>query len=177
MLPGAHLLKGRKLFFWVLVVFLFSVPALSRSEEEKEGPGIFAVIKDAEGATLEGYLRSYPEELTVASKDNEEKVIPSKFVKSITLEKVREEGAASLDPKQVPKYSVRLENSQEVYTLSKKYTFSLNTSVGVVTRSIDPDTINSLVSRYGSQAPAAGTEKEQPFIQDKSIVFSLEFKF
>jgi hypothetical protein len=177
MFPGADFLKARKIFFWVLMLFLFSVPSLAPGEEEKEGPGILAVIKDAEGDTLEGYLRSYPEELTVASKDNEEKVIPSRLVKSITLEKVREEGAARVDPKQVPKYSVRVENSQEVYTLSKKYTFSLNTSVGVVTRSIDPDTINSLASRYGSQAPAAGTEKEKPFIQDKSIVFSLEFKF
>ncbi len=170
-------MKVRKVLFGILVFLAFSVPAPGRSEEEKEGAGILAVMRDVGGDTLEGYLRSYPEELTVASKDNKEKVIPSKFVKSITLEKVREEGAASVDPKQLPKYSVRVENSQEVYTLSKKYTFSLNTSVGVVTRSIDPETINSLVARYGSQAAPGGTEKEQPFIQDKSIVFSLELKF
>jgi hypothetical protein len=175
--PGADFLTPRKLFFWALIFFFFSAPALGRTEEEKEALSILALVKDGAGDTLEGYLRSQSEEVTVASKDNEEKVIPAKYLKSITLEKVKQEGAATLDPKQEARYSVRLENSQEIYTLRKKYTFSLNTSLGVVTRSIDPETISSLVSKYGSQAQAAGTEKEKPFIQDKSIVFSLEFKF
>ena len=150
---------------------------MGQTGEEKEASWIFAVVKDASGETLAGYLRPDPQEVTVTSKDNEEKLIPAKYLKSITLEKVKPEGAAALDPKQESKYSVRVENSQEIYTLRKKYTFSLNTQVGVVTRSIDPETINTLISKYGSQAQAAGTDKDKPFFEDKSVVFSLEFKF
>jgi hypothetical protein len=68
-----------------------------------------------------------------------------------------------------------MENSQEIYTLRKKYTFSLNTNVGVVTKSIDPETINNILSKDASQATR--TDRDKPFIQDKSIIFSLEFKF
>jgi hypothetical protein len=112
----------------------------------------------------------------VFSKDNQEEKIPLKYIKSITLEKISEMGPASLNPKQEAKYSVRLENSQEIYTLRNKYTFSLNTNAGVVTRSIDPEIVNILSGDY------AGTSKQtsiadKPLIQDKSIIFSLEFKF
>jgi hypothetical protein len=86
-------------------------------------------------------------------------------------------GSVSLDPKQETRYSVRLENSQEIYTLQKKFTFSLNTNVGVVTRSIDPEMVNSIMSKNppGSHKQKSGDDKS--FIQDKSIIFSLEFRF
>ena len=38
-------------------------------------------------------------------------------------------------------YSVRLQNSQEILTLEEKYTISLNTSVGVVTKNLDPEAV------------------------------------
>ena len=167
----------RKILFFV---FLFLFPcsiALAQSEEQKEEPNILAVVKDAQGGVLEGYLRPQPGEVTVSSKDNQEKKIPAKYIKSITLEKIKEEGPASVDPKQEAKYSVRVENSQEIYTLSKKYTFSLNTNLGLVTKSIDPETINRILSRDVSEAEALKSDKEKSFILDKSIVFSLEFKF
>jgi hypothetical protein len=56
-----------------------------------------------------------------------------------------------------------------------KYTFSLNTNVGVVTKTIDPETINNLLSK--DAFPALKSDKDKPWIQDKSVVFSLEFKF
>ena len=175
------LLMGRKILFFI---FLFLFPcsiALAQSEEQKEEqkeePNILAVVKDAQGGVLEGYLRPQPEDVTVSSKDSEEKKIPAKYIKSITLEKIKEEGPAKIDPKQEAKYSVRVENSQEIYTLRKKYTFSLNTDLGLVTKSIDPETINRILSKDVSAAEAQKSDKDKGFILDKSIIFSLEFKF
>jgi CRISPR/Cas system-associated protein Cas7 (RAMP superfamily) len=171
----------RRKFFFLILIFFFSYSlAFGQTDdpgEQKDKPNIFAVVKDEQGDILEGYLHSQPEDVTVTSRDNQEKIIPSKYIKSITLEKVKPVGPPNLDPKQETKYSVRLENSQEIYTLRKKYTFSLNTNVGVVTKSIDPETINSVLSRDASQSQATGTDKDKSFIQDKSIIFSLEFKF
>jgi hypothetical protein len=181
MLEGVVLLMGRKILFFV---FLFLFPcsiALAQSEEQreekKEEPNILAVVKDAQGGILEGYLRAQPGEITVSSKDNQEKIIPTKYIKSITLEKVKEEGPADADPKQEARYSVRVRNSQEIYTLSKKYTFSLLTDVGMVTRSIEPETINRILLKDASAVETQKSDKDKPFILDKSIVFSLEFKF
>jgi hypothetical protein len=177
MFSGVNFLMGRKFFFLTLIFFLSYSFALGQTDEEKDKPNIFAVVRDEQGDILEGYLRSQPEEVTVSSKDNQEKIIPSKYLKSITLEKIKQEGPASVDPKLEARYSVRLENSQEIYTLRKKYTFSLNTNVGVITKSIDPEMINSIISKDASQAQATRTDKDKSLIQDKSIVFSLEFKF
>jgi hypothetical protein len=174
MLQGADVLMGRRFIFIFLLIFFSRSLAMGQSEDPKDEPNIFAVVKDVRGGILEGYLRVQPEEVTV-SKNDEEVKIPSKYIKSITLEKIKEEGPASIDPKQEPRYSVRLENSQEIYTLRKKYTFSLNTSLGVVTRSLDPETIKGVLSKYTSSEGAS--DKEKPFIQDEGIVFSLEFKF
>ena len=169
---------GRKFFLLTLIFFLSYSLALGQTEAPKEKSNIFAVVKDGQGDILEGYLRSQPEEVTLSSKDNQEKIIPSKYIKSINLETIKNEGPAGVDPKQQAKYSVRLENSQEIYTLRKKYTFSLNTNVGVVTKTIDPEMINNLLSKDSSQAQTAmKPDRDKPFIQDKSIVFSLEFKF
>ena len=168
---------GPKFSFLILMFFLSCSLALGQTDEQNEQPNIFAIVKDEQGDTLEGYLRSQPEEVTVSSKDSQEKTIPSKYIKSITLEKIKEGGPATLDPKLESRYSVRVENSQEIYTLRKKYTFSLNTNLGVVTKSIDPEMINSIISKDASQAQATRTDKDKPLIQDKSIVFSLEFKF
>ena len=90
------------------------------------------------------------------------------------LEKVKEE-KPWVDPKQEGRYSVKVENSQEIYTLKKKYTFSLNTNLGMVTKTIDPETLNNILSKETS--PTVKLDKEKAFIQDKSIVFSLEFRF
>ena len=68
-----------------------------------------------------------------------------------------------------------MENSQEIYTLKKKYTFSLNTNLGMVTKTIDPEMINNILFKETPQT--VKLEKEKPLIQDKSIVFSLEFRF
>jgi hypothetical protein len=70
-----------------------------------------------------------------------------------------------------------LENSQEIYTLKQKYTFNLNTHMGVVTRSIDPDVIQNIISRDLSNTPNRKSVEDRSLIQDKSVIFSLEFKF
>ena len=159
---------------FLIPVFLFSfLNAWAETQGKSEIPDVSAVIKDGEGEVLEGYLRFRPEEVTVSTKDNQEKAIPSKYIKSITLEKVKEESPGK-DPRLEARYSVRVENSQEIYTLKKKYTFTLNTNLGMVTKTIDPEMINNILFKETPQT--VKLEKEKPLIQDKSIVFSLEFK-
>jgi hypothetical protein len=166
-------MKG-KIFLLIPFLFFSSLNARAQTEAKSEVPDVLAVIKDEKGEVLEGYLRFRPEEVTVSTQDNREKVIPSKYIKSIALEKVKEESPAK-DPKLKARYSVRVENSQEIYTLKKKYTFSLNTNLGMVTKTLDPEVINNYLLKEKSQT--VNLEKDKPLIQDKSIVFSLEFKF
>ena len=157
-----------------MAFFLLSSVALAQGPAPEEKKGIYAIVKDGQGETVEGYLRLSTDELAVRSKENQEKTVPVKYIKSITLEKTKDE-APGEDPKREATYTIRLENSQEIYTLHKKYTFSLNTNLGLVTKTIDPDKINSLFSKDASQS--AKVDDGKPFFQDKSIIFSLEFKF
>lgn len=157
-----------------MAFFLLSSVALAQGPALEEKKGIYAIVKDGQGETVEGYLRLSTDELAVRSKGNQEKTIPVKYIKSITLEKTKDE-APGEDPKREATYTIRLENSQEIYTLHKKYTFSLNTNLGLVTKTIDPDKVNSLFSKDASQS--AKVDDGKPFFQDKSIIFSLEFKF
>lgn len=157
-----------------MAFFLLSSVALAQGPAPEEKKGIYAIVKDGQGETVEGYLRLSTDELAVRSKENQEKTVPVKYIKSITLEKTKDE-APGEDPKREATYTIRLENSQEIYTLHKKYTFSLNTNLGLVTKTIDPDKINSLFSKDASQS--AKIDDGKPFFQDKSIIFSLEFKF
>jgi len=147
---------------------------LSLPEEKEERKGIYAITRDTQGEAVEGFLRLSSDELTVRTKEGQEKLIPVKYIKSITLEKIKSEVPGE-DLRKDVAYSVRLENSQEIYTLKKKYSFSLNTNVGLVTKTIDPETVNNLFSREISRS--FKHENDRPFIQEKSIVFSLEFNF
>jgi hypothetical protein len=72
-------------------------------------------------------------------------------------------------------YSVRLQNNQEIFTLQKKYTFNLNTSVGVVTKNIDPEAVKHSLQKDSTLANKP--ESNQPFIRDQSVILSLEIKF
>jgi hypothetical protein len=166
-------MKG-KIFLLIPVMVLSFLNAWAETEGKSEVPNVRAVIKDGKGEVLEGYLRFRPEEVTVSTRDNQEKAIPAKYIKSIILEKVKEETPGK-DPRLEARYSLRVENSQEIYTLKKKYTFSLNTNLGMVTKTIDPEVINNYLFKGTSQT--GKLEKEEPLIQDKSIVLSVEFKF
>ena len=163
-------------FFLFALVFLPS-PTLSLSQtgilQGKEG--IYAIVEDFRGERLEGYLRSYPEELTVSTKDNQEKSIPLKYIESIKLEKVHGALPGTEQMGGEAYYSVRLQNSQEILTLRHKYTFSLTTGIGLVTRTIDPDMVQGFFQKDSSFA--THSQSDQPFIRDKGVVFSLEFKF
>lgn len=122
---------GGPIFFWCS----FSAAQDKPVSPVLEGPGIYAVVKDAQGDKQEGFLRFDTDEITVRSQDNEEKKVPVKYLKSITLEKGKSEFPGE-DQKRGVKYTVRVENSQEIFTLDKKYTFSLNTSLGLTTKSL-----------------------------------------
>ena len=164
----------RVIIVFILGFLLLSSAALAQSQAEPEKPGIYAVVKDTKGETVEGFLRLGSDELTVKTKENEEKTIPVKYIKSIALEKTPDPVPGG-DPKRGATYSVHLENSQEIYTLNKKYTFSLNTNLGMVTKTIDPDQVNKLFSK--DSLSASGPADSKSFIQDQSVIFSLELKF
>ena len=176
-LPGAGLLMRRFICFMAFWAMLISSPLLAQNQSPsllEEKKGIYAIVRDAQGEAVEGFLRLTSDELTVRTKEDQERLIPVRYIKSITLEKVKSEVPGE-ELKKEASYSVRLENSQEIYTLKKKYSFSLNTNVGVITRTIDPEMVNNFFSRDVSRS--VKNEVEKPFIQEKSIVFSLEFKF
>jgi hypothetical protein len=180
MFPGVDFLMKRFIGILPLLVMITSspVPAQNQTpslpEEKEETKGIYVITRDTQGEAVEGFLRLTSDELTVRTKEGQEKLIPVKYIKSITLEKIKNEVPGEELKKHVT-YSVRLENSQEIYTLKKKYSFSLNTNVGMVTKSIDPETVNYFFNPEASRS--FKDENERPFIQEKSIVFSLEFKF
>ena len=164
----------RAIIVFTLGFLLFSSFALAQSQATPEKSGIYVVVTDVTGETVEGVLRLGPDELTVQTKENQKKTVPMTYIKSITLERTPDPVPGG-DPKREVTYSVRLENSQEIYTLDKKYTFSLNTNLGVVTKTIDPDQVNRLFFKDPSSGSRPGDGK--PFIQDQSVIFSLEFKF
>jgi hypothetical protein len=163
-------------FIFLVLVFLFT-PAiiLAQSPLFQEKENIYVMVKDIEGNRFEGYLQLYPQEVTISAKDNKEKSIPLSMIESIKVEKIQEglPGADKLGGES--HYSVRLQNSQEIFSLQKKFTFSLNTSVGVVTKNIDPEAIKNSLQKDSTLSNKS--QNNQPFIQDQSVIFSLEIKF
>jgi hypothetical protein len=164
-----------RIFFLVFGILLTPaiVPAQSPLLQEKEN--IYAMLEDIQGNRLEGYLQSYPEEITVSTNDNKEKSVPLSMIESIKVEKIKEglPGVENLGGES--RYSVRLQNSQEIFTLQKKYIFSLNTSVGVVTENLDPQAVKHLLQKDSTLADKP--KSNQPLIREQSVILSLEIKF
>lgn len=159
-------------FFLLFVPLLVvATAAWADSQNSQEQDGIPVIVRDRQGEQVEGYLRLDPKEITVSTKDNQEKSVPVKWIESIKVEKIQSSipGADQMSGEEY--YSVRLQNSQELFMLRKKYTFSVNTSVGVVTRMIDPELI------LKDSSSAANSKNGQPLIRDKNVIFSLEIKF
>ncbi len=153
---------------------LISAPtiALAQNQDKQDKENIYVVVEDAQGKRLEGYLRFSPEELLVSTKDNQEKFIPLREIEFIKLEKITGGVPGGEQGRSEEYYSVKLQNSQELFTLQKKYTFSLNTSLGLVTQTVDP---GSLFQK--DSVLAANSQGDKPFVRDKSVAFRLEFKF
>jgi hypothetical protein len=165
-------------FKYIFLIFVFLLtPAIimAQSSLPLKKEDIYVIVKDMQGNRLEGYLQLYPNVITVSTKDNKEKSIPLEIIESIKVEKIQgpipeidKLGGESY-------YSVRLQNSQEIFTLQKKYTFSLNTSVGVVVKTIDPE---ALRGSYLKDSSLASKPESSPLsIRDKSVALSLEIKF
>jgi len=140
--------------------------------DQKEKP--YVVIEDMQGKRLEGYLSLYPEEITVTSDEKKEKAVPLKAVESITFEKV-DPGVPGADRLGEAQYSVRLKNSNEVYTLKNKYSLNINTELGVIIREIDADRVQSFLGKDPSSLP--NPPASASLIRDKSFMLSLELKF
>src|SRR4030043_1731169 len=111
MFPGVDLLMKRLMLIWS--VFIALLPSLSQAEPQTAPPGeekkgIYAVVKDGQGEAVEGLLRFSSDELVVRSKDNQEKSIPLKYIKSITLQKTKGEIPGEELKNEAP-YPARLE--------------------------------------------------------------------
>jgi hypothetical protein len=173
-MPGGVFLMGRKLFLLALISSLSHSLAVAQAEEQEKTPSI--LLQNIQGETSEGYFLLPPGEVMVSAKDDKEMTGPLKYLKSLTLDKIKEESVVA-DAKQEAMYSLRLENSQRIYTFRKKYTLSLNAGLGLVTGTVDPASIYSLFSKESSQTQAMRSEKDEPLIGDKSVFFSLQLRF
>ena len=74
-------------------------------------------------------------------------------------------------------YSVRLQNSQEILRLEDKYTLNLNTTVGMVTKNLDPDALKYSSQDSPLQESTSKHENNKTLIRDQSVILSLEVKF
>ena len=166
-----------KLKFLSLILMLIISPAvaLAQIQDKQENGSIYVVVVDMKGEKLEGYLRLSPEELLVSTKDNQEKFVPLKNIEFIKLEKITGEIPGGDRVGNEGYYSVKLQNSQELFTLSRKYTFSLSTSLGLVSQTVDPESVGNLLQKNSTSSPRS--QGDEPFIREKSVVFSLEFRF
>jgi hypothetical protein len=166
-----------KVNFFSFILILAFVPfvALAQTQESQEKERIYVVVKDTKGEKLEGYLRFSPEELLVSTKDKQEKSVSLRNIEFIRLEKITGGVPGGDQVGSEGYYSVKLQNSQELFTLRKKYTFSLSTNLGLVTQTVDPEGVGNLLQKDSASIPASTGDK--PFVRDKSVVFSLEFKF
>jgi hypothetical protein len=171
---GGVFVKSKILLLTLVLIFAPFV-ALAQPKDNQEKEGIYVVVKDVQGEKLEGYLRFSPEELLVSTKDKQEKSVPLKNIEFIKLEKITGGVPGGDQGGSEGYYSVKLQNSQELFTLRKKYTFSLNTSLGLVTQTVDPERVGNLFQK--DSALAAKSQSDKSFVRDKSVVFSLEFKF
>jgi hypothetical protein len=157
-------------------MFIFALfIALAQSQDKQEKEDIYVVVEDTKGEKLEGYLRFSPEEFPVSTKDNQGKSVPLKNIEFIKLEKITGGVPGGDKAGSEAYYSVKLQNSQELFTLRKKYTFSLSTSLGLVTQTLDPEGVGNLFQKDSASVPASQGDK--PFVREKSVVFGLEFKF
>jgi hypothetical protein len=155
---------------FILTLLLLLTPTLTQAQLQatEEKKSILGIAKDGLGKEVEGYVHIFQDNVTVVTKENREKSIPLDLIESIKLEKVEGKFPGEITGDNY--YSVRLKNSQELYTLRDKYTFSLTTSAGIVTRVMDPDAVRST-------GFATTSKNQQYYIYDKNLVFSLEFKF
>lgn len=168
------MIRFKFIFFFVL--FLFApATVLAQSQPPQEKESLHAIVQDMKGEKLEGYLRFYPNEIIVSTKDGQEKSIPLKIIESIRVEKIQGgiPGADQLGAGSY--YSVRIQNSQEIFTLKKKFTFSLNTSAGVITKTLDPEVGQGSYRKDSSSTPKS--PGEQALIRGEGVALSLEIKF
>src|SRR4030042_5594560 len=113
MFPGVDLLIQRIIYILTILLMLIPSSVLAQNLTPSlldDKKGIYAIVKDGQGEAVEGFLRLSSEELTVRTKENKERSIPVKYIKSITLEEIKSEVPGE-DSKKKATYNVRLENS------------------------------------------------------------------
>jgi hypothetical protein len=168
------MIRFKSIFLSVLFLLIPTI-LLAQGQLLQEKESLQAIVKDMKGERLEGYLQFYPNEIIVSTKDGQEKSIPLKIVESIKVEKIQGGIPGGDHLRGESYYSVRVQNSQEIFTLKKKVTFSLNTSAGVVTRTLDPEAGQGSARKDSSSI--SKSPSEQSLIRGEGVAFSLEIKF
>jgi hypothetical protein len=166
---GGIYLTRKRFLPLVLVCFLAFCSSFAQAQTADDKDKIFVIIRDAKGENVEGYLRNYPTEIKVTTKEKEEKTVPLKLIESIKLEKVQSGVPGANEPGQEGYYTVKMQHSNEIYKLENKYSFSLNTNLGVVTKTIGADP--------SRKEDPSKPQTDRPFVRDVGIALSLDFKF
>ncbi len=78
-----------KFIFLSLLFLLTPTILLAQAQSLQKQESIDVIVKDMKGESLEGYLRLYPNEIPVSTKDDQEKSIPLKMIESIKVEKIQ----------------------------------------------------------------------------------------
>jgi hypothetical protein len=165
------MLMRRAILVSILFLF-FPAFAFAGNGSLKEG-GKTADVKNG-SEEMAKLLRLPPEKGTV---DPAQKTPPSawkKFLKSLTLERVKDENPGE-EIIQGNRYAIRLNNQKEVLKVKGQSPLSFNTQIGVITRDINQERIQGLLNR--DTPPIAWLEDQGSFFQGESLTFSLKIKF
>lgn len=156
------------------VLFLF-LPVLAFAENgnlKKEGEGI------ADGKNLSErmakLLQPSPEKGTVNSDHKESTSAWKKFLKSFTLERVKD-GNPGGEIVQGNRYTIRLSNQKEVLKVNGQSPLSFNTQIRVITGGINQERIQGFLNQ--DRAPITWLEDQNSLLQEEILTFSLKVKF
>jgi hypothetical protein len=156
------------------VLFLF-LPVLVFAENgslKKEGE------RTADGKNLSErmakLLQPAPEKGAVDSAHKEPPSAWKKFLKSLTLERVKDENPGE-EIVQGNRYAIRLNNQKEVLKVNGQSPLSFNTQIGVITRGINQERIQGLLNR--DTVPITWLEDQRSLLQEEILTFSLKIKF
>lgn len=166
---------GFRFFILTLALLIFHSSTLAQTQLPHQKEILYAVVKDMHGDKVEKYFHFYPGEVKESTKDHQGKSLLLKYIECIKLEKIYSGIPGAEQVTGEGYYSIGFQNSQEIFSSRKNYTFSLNTSLGLVAKTIDAKLVQDFFRK--DYSPIARSKEEQPFIRDKSVIFSLELKF
>ena len=166
-------MKPLKFFFLALTCFFGGAVPFAWGQTQPVPEAIAAEVKEMneESGKRFGFQSKEP---AAPKEGNPEKSTASKIIETVKLEKV-ERGLPGVDQMQGERhYSLRLQNSQKIFTLYEKYDFNLFAGVGIIAK-----TSPQMVRGFWGKDPLSGGKPGdgESFIEDKGVAIGLEIKF